>query len=86
MTPGSKERIEECLRELQEEQINLIEIAGAVTLCGLSVLANRLRRIAENLSRTRRKLDEEVFEKTDDRQPARLAPPPPPPSAPDCGE
>lgn len=86
MTQGSKERIEECLRELEEEQVCLIEMAGAVTLCGLSVLAGRLRRIAENVSRTRRKLDEEIFEKVDDRQLARLAPPPPPPSAPDCGE
>ena len=86
MTQGSKGRIEECLRELEAEHVNIAEMASAATLYGFSVLANRLRRIAENISRTRRKLDEEIFEKTDDRQLARLAPPPPPPSTPDCGE
>lgn len=86
MTPESKERIEEYLRELEEEQIGLIEMAGAVTLCGFSVLASRLRRIAENVSRTRRKLDEEIFERVEDRRLARMAPPPRLPSAPDFGE
>lgn len=60
MTQESKERIEEYLREMEEDAHQLHAMADAATLCGFSALGRQIRRRMESVSRIRGRLEEEV--------------------------
>lgn len=60
MTPASQGRIDEFLRQLAEDVHQLHAIADATTLCGFASLGRRIRLCAENVSRIRGQLEEEV--------------------------
>ncbi|TXH50676.1 MAG: hypothetical protein E6Q97_20005 [Desulfurellales bacterium] len=60
MTPASRGRIDECLRELEEDAHQLHAMADAATLCGFSALGRQIRCRMESVSRIRGRLEEEV--------------------------